>query len=249
MRDTDIAEPKSLERALNLARKCFDIILDDAPVMMHAIDETGQIIKVNRRWLDRLGYERYQVLGRKSFDFDTKESRLMAVKDTLPLLRRVGSARSVGHQFVRKDGRVLDVLIDAQTCPLGCCFAYAAIRDGRDLEQWEQASTTIRTLMQCSHIRYLLEESEASENHISSNPDPPQWLPKVSSQPAPSAEVLGSLLEATQDVSTGLRSLVHLQEQWLESREERQLELLTLAKSIEKTLAELVGLAAEIPRQ
>ena len=60
---------------------------------------------------------------------------------------------------------------------------------------------------------------------------------------------MGSLLEATQDVSTGLRGLVAQQEQRLGTTEEHQLELLTLARSIDKTLAELSGTAADIVRQ
>ena len=81
--------------ALGLAQDWFDILFDSARVMMHAVDKDFQIVKVNRRWLETLGYEANEVLGRKSTDFLTEESRIRAVTDTLPLFQRTGSARSI----------------------------------------------------------------------------------------------------------------------------------------------------------
>jgi hypothetical protein len=54
------------------------------------------------------------VLGKKSIDFLTEDSRMRAIIDTLLLFWKVGTARSIGYQFVRKDGDVLDLLLDAE---------------------------------------------------------------------------------------------------------------------------------------
>ena len=43
----------------------------------------------------------------------TEPSRLWAVRDTLPLFWRVRKARSIGYEFLRADGRVMEVLLDA----------------------------------------------------------------------------------------------------------------------------------------
>ena len=246
MEPTDITEPSSLERAATLANKSFDIIFDDAPVMMHVIDRDGKLIRVNRQWLDTLGYEGREVLGHKSVEFLTDQAQVRAIKDTLPLFWQVGEARGIGYQFVCKNGQILDVLLDAKIVNTagGDSYTLAALYGQESVVQWEQASTTIGALVQLANMQYQLEESEISEDHISSNPDPPPWLPNVSSQPAASAAVLGPLLEAIQDVSTGLRALVTLQEQSLETTEEFHLELLTITKNIDKSLAELAGLAA-----
>ena len=74
----------------------------------------GRIVRVNRRWLQRLGYKRREVIGRMSVEFLTEESRVWAVRETLSLFWRVGSARSIGYQFVTNEGGVLDVLLDAE---------------------------------------------------------------------------------------------------------------------------------------
>ena len=53
------------QSALALASDWFDILFDSARVMMHAVDKDFQIVKVNRRWLETLGYKKNKVLGRK----------------------------------------------------------------------------------------------------------------------------------------------------------------------------------------
>ena len=187
------------------------------------------------------------MLGHKSVEFLTDQAQVRALRDTLPLFWQVGEAKSIGYQFVCKNGQILDVLLDAKVVNTagGDSYTVAALYGRESVVQWEQASTTIGALVQLANMQYQVEESIPSEDPGSSNSDPPPWLPKGSGQPAPSAEVLGLLLEATQDVSTGLRALVTQQEQSLETTEEHQLELLTVAKSIDKTLAELAGLAAD----
>ena len=251
MPDTDLAEPTSLERAATLANKSFDIIFDYAPVMMQATDRDGKVIKVNRQWLDTLGYEAHEVLGHKYAEFLTDQALVRALNDSLPQFWQVGEAKSIRNQFVCKNGQILEVLLDAQVINLaeGDSYTVAALYDHESFKQCEGASTTISVLVQLAHMQYQLVESEASEDTISSNPNPPRWLPKVAGQPALSAEVWGPLLEVTQDLSTSLRALVTQQEQWLETTEEHQLELLALAKSIVKTLADLAGTSADLVKQ
>jgi PAS domain S-box-containing protein len=74
-------------------------------------------VNVNRRWLEKLGYQKDQVLGRKPLDFLTPLSREMAINDTLPTFWSTGRAESVGYQFVKKDGKVMDLLLDAELRP------------------------------------------------------------------------------------------------------------------------------------
>jgi len=138
------------EERLKQTQESFYRVFDGAPLMMHAVDKDQRLVKVNRHWLNALGYEQDEVLGRKSTDFMTDESRLLAATGALPLLWRAGSARSVGNQFARKDGEVVDLLVDAEVCPvlLGDVFAYAAVRGSHDRVQWEQAADTIKELQE-----------------------------------------------------------------------------------------------------
>ena len=54
------------ENALALARESFDLIFEDAPVMMHSINEEGKLLRVNRRWAETLGYDCDEAVGHKS---------------------------------------------------------------------------------------------------------------------------------------------------------------------------------------
>lgn len=91
----------------------FDAFFLHAPVLMHAIDAKGTLVKVSRFWAETLGYEPEEMVGRKSVEFLTEESREKAVREVLPEFMANGRIRDVSYQFVKKDGSVLDVLLSA----------------------------------------------------------------------------------------------------------------------------------------
>ena len=132
----------------SVLQKYFDLIVEQAPVPVHVVDADFKITNVNRRWLDKLGYERSEVLGRSPTDFMSSESRERAARDVLPLFRRAGADRSVGVNFETKVGRVVPVLLDAEVCAIDDqdCSAFAVLRDPGDPAQYEGASATIEAL-------------------------------------------------------------------------------------------------------
>ena len=91
----------------------FREVYDRTPVMMHSIDDQGRLVSVNDYWLEALGYERDEVLGRPSTDFLTDESRRYAQEVALPAFRRTGATKDIEYQMVGKDGDVIDVLLSA----------------------------------------------------------------------------------------------------------------------------------------
>ena len=91
----------------------FQEIYDRTPVMMHSIDDQGRLVSVNDYWLEVLGYERDNVLGRPSTDFLTDESRRYAQEVAFPEFYRTGVVQDIDYQMVRKDGDVIDVLLSA----------------------------------------------------------------------------------------------------------------------------------------
>ncbi len=175
------------ENALALANESFDLIFDDAPVMMHSIDDEGRLLRVNRRWVETLGYDSDEVLGQMSIDFLTDESRLQAVEDTLPLFWRAGAARGVGYQFVKKDGGLLDISIDADVghTPSGSLFGLAALRDRVDTAQWRQASATIRALKEIADLQSELKAAVSSEGGLPLGEPASDPFPGSESAPAP----------------------------------------------------------------
>ena len=92
--NASMPEEDHIQRALGVVNQSIDTAFDRAPVMMHSLDRTGRIVKVNRRWLQRLGFKRADVLGRKSIDFLTQDSREWAIRDALPLFWNRGLAEA-----------------------------------------------------------------------------------------------------------------------------------------------------------
>ena len=251
MGNETVAERDHPRNAVRALAEYSDVIFDRAPVMMHAVNKGGKLVKVNPRWSQRLGYKRKDVTGRPAPDFLTPESRARALKDTLPLFWRVGSARNIGYRFVKRDGRTLDVQLDAEvvTTPGRTVLGYAALRDPDDLDQWEQASATITSLKQLANLQ------RKYESVLSVTKSPERALHPLEAQFSSGQllesdlveEVLGVAIEIGQDISASLRVMPRVQEEWLSQMVELKQELLGVAKSIDRTLADIADSIATDP--
>jgi PAS domain S-box-containing protein len=87
----------------------------NTPAMMHSIDREGRLVDVSNAWLAAMGYERGEVIGRRSVEFLTPESQRYAVEVVLPAFFVSGVCTDVPYQLVKKGGGVIDVLLSA-TC-------------------------------------------------------------------------------------------------------------------------------------
>jgi len=90
----------------------LETLYEKAPVMLHSIDGTGRLLSANARWLETLGYDASEVIGRYVGDFFTKASRT-ALEAVLPRFFQVGRLTDMPYQLVARDGRVLDVLLSS----------------------------------------------------------------------------------------------------------------------------------------
>ncbi len=81
--------------------------------MLHSIDRNSRLIDVNNYWLEKLGYERSEVIGRKSTEFLTEDSRRYAQEVVLPEYFRTGVCSDIPYQFVCKNGKIVDVILSA----------------------------------------------------------------------------------------------------------------------------------------
>ncbi|AEI65810.1 PAS domain S-box protein [Corallococcus macrosporus] len=109
----DITAIKQTEAALRAEEEKFRNLYKNTPAMMHSIDAEGRLVSVSEYWLRTLGYSREEVLGRRSVDFFTPESRRYASEHVLPEFFQTGACKDVPYQIVKKDGQVLDVLLSA----------------------------------------------------------------------------------------------------------------------------------------
>jgi diguanylate cyclase (GGDEF)-like protein/PAS domain S-box-containing protein len=83
------------------------------PAMLHSINHDGRLTSVSDAWLKRLGYTREEVIGRRSSEFLTPESRDYAMNEVLPAFFQAGRCDDIQYQMVCKDGRVIDILLSA----------------------------------------------------------------------------------------------------------------------------------------
>jgi len=109
----DITERRRMEQALSEEEARFRYIYENAPVMMHSIDVQGIVRNVNGRWLEEMGYSRDEVIGRKIGFAMTRESANVALNIIVPQFWRDGKVRNVEYQYVKKDGNVIDVILDS----------------------------------------------------------------------------------------------------------------------------------------
>ncbi|MEM7553506.1 MAG: PAS domain S-box protein [Cyanobacteria bacterium P01_A01_bin.84] len=107
----DISDRKQAEVALKESEQRFRRLYLETPVMLHSMDKGGFILDVSDYWLDKLGYQRQEVIGRKSIDFLTPESRHYAEQEILPEFFRTGSCWDIPYTFICKSGEVIDTLM------------------------------------------------------------------------------------------------------------------------------------------
>jgi len=109
----DMSERKRTEEELRESEGRYRRLYNETPVMLHSIDQHGCLISVSNYWLETLGYERSEVIGRKSTEFMTESSRRYAEQVVLPNFFATGSCKDIPYQFVKKSGEEVEVLLSA----------------------------------------------------------------------------------------------------------------------------------------
>jgi PAS domain S-box-containing protein len=84
-----------------------------SPSMATSIAENGEYLDVNDTMLERLGYERDEMVGRSPEEFSTPETAARIRDELRPALRRTGKLENKPVSFVSKSGEVVDCLTNA----------------------------------------------------------------------------------------------------------------------------------------
>ncbi|MEO0456349.1 MAG: CheR family methyltransferase [Cyanobacteria bacterium P01_A01_bin.114] len=111
----DISDRKAAVDRLKKSEARYRSLYNSTPVMLHSINQAGELISVSDYWLKTLGYELSEVLGRKSMAFLTADSRQYAKEVVMPEFFKTGICTDVPYQMVCKDGRIREVLLSATT--------------------------------------------------------------------------------------------------------------------------------------
>ncbi|TVQ95396.1 MAG: PAS domain S-box protein [Desulfovibrionales bacterium] len=107
-----------LERRIGLIQEGFSDckdslrLLRESPALAYqSLDEDGRLVDVNGAWLNMLGHERRDVLGRHFTDFLAEKHRAV-FNDNLTRLKATGSLHNIEYDLVRKDGALRHVSLD-----------------------------------------------------------------------------------------------------------------------------------------
>jgi len=113
---TDITAEKEAEEALRLSEQRYRTLYNSAPVMMHSVGPDGRLVSVSDYWLEKLEYEREEVIGKISTDFLSPESRKRVISSLGDgFVHR--DCRDVEYQYLTKSGKPVDVLISSISEP------------------------------------------------------------------------------------------------------------------------------------
>jgi PAS domain S-box-containing protein len=83
------------------------------PAMLHTVDSEGLVVAVTDHWLQKMGYERGEVVGRSISDFFSAAEKKKQPGGELQELIRGGDYSNRQRQYVTRDGAVLDLLVSA----------------------------------------------------------------------------------------------------------------------------------------
>lgn len=83
------------------------------PAMLHTLDADGNIVTITDHWLQKLGYERREVVGRPITDFYAETDRERFGGARLPEAINRGDFNNLERQLVTRDGQVLDIVMSS----------------------------------------------------------------------------------------------------------------------------------------
>jgi len=107
----EIIQRKKAEKELRYSEERYRHIYNHTPVMLHSIDTRGIVIQVSDYWLDKMGYQRDEVIGRPLIGFYTELSQKMAKEVIFPVFFKTGFCNDVPYTYVTKSGEYIEILL------------------------------------------------------------------------------------------------------------------------------------------
>ncbi len=106
----DISHYLDTFKALQKSESRYRHLYEETPAMLHSVDRNGRIVGTSNYWLEKLGYDREDVIGQPLMSFVAEgcQQQLNLVATTLS---ENALDRDRLCKFIKKDGNRLDVLL------------------------------------------------------------------------------------------------------------------------------------------
>lgn len=134
---------KQSEKTLKDSEEKFRLLYEEAPLGYHSLNENGHILKVNRAWLNLIGYTEDEVTGRWFGDFLDEDSKAK-FRNRFPIFKAQGEAHRSDFIMIKKDGSPLPVSFEGRIS----CNEQGEFKQThcimRDETEWVQAEEILR---------------------------------------------------------------------------------------------------------
>lgn len=129
------------------------------PAMLHSVDADGNIITVTDHWLQKMGFEREEVIGRPISEFFAPTDKAALSGNNLRKTINRGEFNNEERQVVTKGGQVLDLIVSAISSRDAAGNVDRMLIASKDVTERNRAERKLRAaLAENAHLREELEQ-------------------------------------------------------------------------------------------
>jgi PAS domain S-box-containing protein len=144
----------------------YKILYNNTPVMMQSASMDGKLLSVNDYWLQVMGYEINEVIGTKSSDYLTPESKKI-YKDLLNYFMQTGTVNNLEAQAIKKNGKIINLLISSKILYDKKGIPEATMTNLVDITDKKQVELALKCKneeLELLNQKYLLAKDKAEES-------------------------------------------------------------------------------------
>ena len=94
-------------------KNIFKMLYDRMPIPCHSLDKNGNILDVNKSWLEKLGYERHEVVGKWFGDFIETENVKTFENNFSKIINQM-EILTVNLEMIERNGNRINVKMDCK---------------------------------------------------------------------------------------------------------------------------------------
>ncbi len=142
----DITEKRETEEKLQQSTEIFRALYENAPLPYQSLDTDGYFLDVNPAWLNSLGYEKEEVIGKNFAEF-IHPDWTDHFKKNFPEFKRIGHIHDIEFRMKHKKGHFLYVTFEGRV---------GYTKNG----QFKQTYCVFKDITESRKVQMQLEESE-----------------------------------------------------------------------------------------